>query len=87
MSKMTSRVLPVTGGRVLLEDSLRPVSMVLRYNGLVSDFLSPNREHRALYIARCIFTGLIVLIVWSHFAFLSTQIVVTHLFEDDKVFW
>ena len=81
-----SRVLPVTDGRVLLEDSLRPVLMFLRCNGLVTDFLTPNREHRALYIARCIFTGLIVSIVWSHFAFLSTQIVVTHLFEDDKVF-
>ena len=84
-SKMTSRVLPVTDGRVLLEDSLRPVLVFLRCNGLVYDFLTPNREHRALYIARCIFTGLIMLIVSSHTVFELHQIVVVYLYEDGNV--
>ena len=72
----------MTDGRVLLEDSLRPVRMFLRCNGVLFDFLTPNTEHRRLYIARCCFTGLIMLISWSHFAFELIQSGVT-LFEDE----
>ena len=74
----------MTDGRVLLEDSMRPVRVFLRCNGVLFDFLTPNTEHRRLYIARCCFTGLIMLITCGHFAFELIQSVIT-LFGNEKM--
>ena len=59
--------------RVLLEDSLRPVSMFLRYNGVLFDFLTANRGNCLLYKARCFFSGFIMLLLWSSAALLSIK--------------
>ena len=75
----------MTDGRVLLEDSLRPVSMFLRCNGVLFNFLTPNRGNCLLYIIRCLCNGLIMLAVWSNFAFQLTQCFVSVL-ENKKLF-
>ena len=63
--------------RVLLEDSLRPVQMIVRCNGVLFNFLTPNTEHCLLYWARFCFTSLIMLSVSAIVAFQFIETAVT----------
>ena len=68
MNRVT-KVRPVADERVLLDDNLRPLCMFLRCNLLLPDFSDQEKENCVFYIARLVFTMLVVLLIMSNTAF------------------
>ena len=56
-----TKVVPVADERLLLDDSLRPIWMFLRWNGIVLNFGDEGKEKRAVDYFRFVLTLLILL--------------------------
>ena len=70
-----TKVVPVADERLLLDDSLRPIWMFLRWNGIVLNFGDEGKEKRAVDYFRFVLTLLILLVMMSYSLFEVYQLV------------
>ena len=70
-----TKVVPVADERLLLDDSLRPIWMFLRWNGIVLSFGDEGKEKRAVDYFRFVLTLLILLVMMSYSLFVLYQLV------------
>lgn len=81
-----TKVKPVTEERILLDASLRPLWVYMRYNQIFPDFSSRGKANRVFYITRFLFTLLVVSIVLIFTAFMLYRLVGTAKIGDKKGF-
>ena len=81
----STEVKPVADERVLLDDSLRPLWMFIRYNGILPNFLDQENRNCLFYIFRLLFTSSIVLTILMYTAFELFQLV-TEIPKTNQIF-